>query len=150
MLQCALAQPIVEDKYWNDPIFFPCFSSTIILGQLFQYRKPVFLVVRVRVRLGRGSMFINLHSSSCLLHGSFHIDLAFYFPNVSNLQYKPRGRTRQMFAKYLSMYTSKSFNNIQLLNDFEVYINKYFAQLCNINRAVVIGTEKSFNNCFVT
>ena len=25
------------------------------------------------------------------------------------------------------------YNSIQLLNDFEVYIEKYFARICNIN-----------------
>ena len=45
-------------------------------------------------------------------------------------------------------------DNIQLLNDFEVYIEKYFAKICNINRAAVgrevdiANLSKTFSNVY--
>ena len=39
---------------------------------------------------------------------------------------------------YMHMHVYICSDIIQLLNDFEVYIEKYLAKICNINRAAIV------------
>ena len=78
-------------------------------------------------------MLCNLDLLTCLLANLF---LANQINKAVNIG--PRKKDQECDRLYsLGKWSPSALFNIQLLNDFAVYIEKYFARICNINRAAV-------------